>query len=888
MRQLPSFLALIFLALLIFLNSGCASPEKNGSTKHQDASKQSHLTESQAKKRFKQIKDVSYKLTFAIDENSADYAGTVVITFKALDIKSPLRIDFYDGTIARFEVNGVQAGHEYNGQYITLPEDVLNPGENKIFIEFKNKLRREGKGISRFEDPEDKNIYIHTQLEPYGANRVFPCFDQPDIKATFESEIQAPRTWTVVTSTREEKITEHEKYRIWKFPESAKFSTYIWSLHAGPFKIWEKKFRIPLRLMVRQSLAKYVDTEEWFEPTQKGFDFFESYFNYPYPYKKYDQLIIPELSSGAMENVAAVTFNERFVSRGERSLRDKRRLADVILHEMAHMWFGNLVTMKWWNDLWLNESFATYMASLAMVSNTKHKEAWRDFYGNKNGAYWADNMVTTHPIEAEVPDTIHAMANFDAITYGKGAAVLKQISFFLTPEKFQKGAQYYFRKHAEQNTRREDFMEALGTASDRNLKNWQKVWLQTAGVNKIEARFSCDNNKISKFELLQSANPDHPYLRPHRTILALMYNQDGLVSALKTEEVEISDERTEVKKLVGETCPLIAYPNFNDHAYMLVQLDPISLKNFKTNPNLIRPAFLRQMLWKSMWESVVEARMSVKDFASVLAENGLKIEKDDYILRDLLRTVYGYGQTSSSILFYLSRGPESDFKKIAQEIESLIWNRLQASPPGTEEQKIFLDAFVRSARTNYSYQRLLDLLKKKVALKDLPLDQDRRWEIIYTLAEANHPEAKYLIESEEKKDKSFFGAQGALASKVALPSWDEKKKWLDEFKKEKISLSTHQLWAAASSLFPWSQENFRERYAPNFFEDLTLINQTQESHIASLFTQLVPIDCGKSTDRIGPYLEKHSDKLQPQVIRNLKNYRQEYQRCQNVLRHLSL
>lgn len=838
-----------------------------------------HISRDEAEKRLQQVKDVTYKLHFNLNADSESYTGVVEIGFTALSKNQPLRVDFYDGEIKKLQVNGSDQSYQYNRHYINVPMKSFKEGRNQLVIEFANTFRREGHGISRFQDPEDKNIYIHTQLEPYHANRVFPSFDQPDLKATYEMEVVAPSTWTVVTATREEKIENQDKFRLWKFPPSQKMSTYVWSLHAGPFKIWEKRFRIPLRLMARQSLAKYIKTEEWFDPTVKGFDFYEKYFRYPYPYKKYDQLIMPEFSSGAMENVAAVTFNERFISRGVKSIRDKRRLANVILHEMSHMWFGDLVTMKWWNDLWLNESFATYMADLALASNTQYKESWRDFYGEKNGAYWEDDLVTTHPIEAEVPNTLQAMANFDGITYGKGAAVLKQLSFFLTPEKFQKGLQLYFKKYAGQNTRREDFMNALSEGAGRDLKDWQESWLKTAGVNRVEVKINCANNKIQSLVLFQSASKDQPYLRSHRMLVALV-NKDGEV--FKTQPVEISGENTEVNQLVGEKCPAIIYPNYDDHAYLRVDLDKTSLQNFISSPLTVKDALLRQMLWKSIWDLTREAQFDLKDDIKIVLTKGLSQEKDDFILRDLLRVVYGWGESSASVLFYLNRGDKALFEKTARDIEEVLWTRLLKAPAGSEEQKVFLIGFINSARTNFSHEKLLSLLNGNQKLPSLPIDQDKRWDIIQALIHSNYADGEKLAAAEGKKDKSAFGEDEALASKVATSNWEEKKKWIGEFKKEKVTMSTHQLWAVTDNMFPWTQENLREKYAKEYFDDLTYINRSKDSQIAETFVYLAPIDCGSGKDRIGPYLQSHSD-LNPKLLKVLKIMRQENQRCQKIV-----
>lgn len=866
--------------LLVLTNLNCASQKKIESTDKPEGP-QANLTLAQAELRFSQVKDVSYKMHFDMNATEESYGGQVEISLTALKTDSPFRIDYSNGQVKELSLNSRTQKYTYNGKFIELPAGALTPGANKITIQFVSPLTKEARGISRFVDPEDKNVYLHTQLEPYEANRVFPCLDQPDLKATYEMTVRAPKSWTVVTSVRESNTKSDGDFRLWTFPRSERFSTYIWSLHAGPFKIWEKNFRIPLRLMARQSLAKYVNTEEWFPVTQQGFDFFEKYFAYDYPYKKYDQLIIPEFGSGAMENVAAVTFSERFISRGQKSIEHKRDLADVILHEMAHMWFGDLVTMKWWNDLWLNESFATYMSHVAMVGNTRYKEGWRDFYGTKTWAYWEDDLVTTHPIEAVVPDTMQAMANFDGITYGKGASVLKQLAFYLTPEKFQKGTQIYFKKYAGTNTRLDDFMGALSEASGKDLTSWKEIWLRTAGVNTIEPQIQCNQGKVTGLELLQTASADHPYLRNQKSLVAFLYLKNGSLSVGKTLPVEINGETTQVPEANGTACPLVVYPNFEDHGYMLALLDSTSLENFKKHGLTVHDPFLRQMLWKAVSDLTRTAKMPLQDYVQLL-QQGLQSEKDDFILRDLLWSLHGYGRNISSVLFYLSRGTTAEYMKQTRQFEEILWDRLTKAAPGSEQQKVMFNGMVNSARTSFGYDRLLSVLEGKTKLKGFVFDQDYRWAVIRVLATANHPKASEFIAAEEGKDKSFFGVQGAIASKVSLPRWEEKQKWIDDFKVKDSDKGIGQFRAALRNVFPFGQDNFREKYSQQFFQDLALINKTKEGHIASMFVALAPIDCGVGTDRIGPFLSEQTD-LQPPVAKNLKIFRQENQRCQKII-----
>ena len=876
--------AAIFFLSFLLLN--CASNSGNIEKKVDPEVTQSNLTQAQAESRFLQIKDVSYFLEISLSATEKNYSGKSTLHFKVNHLDHPVRIDFYQGKIISVTANGKDIPTNYNGKYLLIPTDTLTLGDNQVAIEFSTNYNLEGRGLSKFQDPEDKSVYIHTQLEPFNANYVFPCFDQPDLKATYEMNVKAPQAWIVVSSNKESSIKEDGDFRVWHFPRSEKFSTYVWSLHAGPFKVWEKNFRIPLRLMARQSLAKYVKTEEWFQVTQQGLDFYEKYFATSYPFKKYDQLIVPEFTSGAMENVAAVTFNEGYVSRGDKSLREKRALANVILHEMAHMWFGDLVTMKWWNDLWLNESFATYMADLAMTSNTVFKDAWRDFYSGKTGAYWEDEMVTTHPVATDVADTLHAMANFDNITYGKGAAVLKQTSFYLTSEKFQKGVQLYFTKYAGTNTTLDDFMGALSEGSGKNLTEWKKIWLRTAGVNKLESQLTCAQGLIQSLTLTQTPPAENPYLRTQRLQVVLLNSKQEELKTGKVFPIEISKAVTDVTEAKGQPCPSLVYPNFEDHGYLSAILDPVSLKNFSENPQGLKDAFLRQMVWRSLWDLTREAKLPVLDYIKVAIKKGIAVETDDYILKDLYRSVAGRDSLGASALFYLSRSDQKLFEAQAKGLEELTWQRLNKASAGSEQQKTFFEGFLMASRTDFSQEKLFQLVQGKIKLSGFSIDQDKRWAMINILARSHHPQAKLLISKEAKKDVSFFGQAGMIGSTTALPFWLEKKKWIEEFKSEKPQHSMALIKSALYNIFPFNQEKLREDYSNEFFKDLIFVNKTKDASVAASFVGLAPIDCGYGkSDRIGPFLQEQKD-LQPTILKRLKIQKQENERCQKIIQPL--
>ena len=417
------------------------------------------LTKEHAQARSARISEVTYALEFELDGEAPEYAGQVTITFKLGDVQEDLSVDFFGGAVSSVQINDrmlatshaeqgagdVDASDRliapYNGFYLSLPAQALHTGMNVVDIGFTHPYSSDSSGMYRFRDPVDDRDYLYTDFEPYDQNRLFPSFDQPDLKARYSTQVSVPANWQVISIVAESSIVEQGGRKLWTFPPSAPISTYIYALHAGEYQRWESSAGdIPLRLFARASLAEYVYPDDWFIPTIQGFDFFQRYFDIPYPFGKYDQVIVPHFNAGAMENVGAVTFSERYLRRGTVTRADRRSLASVILHEMAHMWFGNLVTMDWWNGLWLNESFATFMATLAMMEATEYTEARQVAYRRTIGAYRADERDTTHPIEMPIADTDTAFANFDAITYSKGSATLFQLNHLVGPEAFGAGS----------------------------------------------------------------------------------------------------------------------------------------------------------------------------------------------------------------------------------------------------------------------------------------------------------------------------------------------------------------------------------------------------------------------------------------------------------------
>ena len=823
------------------------------------------------------VSSVSYHLELSIDDKKDLYSGISTVHFE-LKKATSLTLDFCHGKVKELQINGQKIKNlKYNDLFINLDVKYLKKGKNEVQVTYTHPYSKNGVGLYRFVDPQDKNVYTYTHFEPYDANQLFPCFDQPDLKAHYTLTVEVPKAWVVVSSTREKKVQNlSNKRKLWQFPETALFSTYLFSLHAGPYQVWSAKAgKIPLRLMARKSLAKYTPIKEWFLITQQGLDFFGKYFNYPYPFIKYDQLLVPDFNMGAMENVAAVTFSEHLITRGKMTFKERERLAEVILHEMAHMWFGNLVTMQWWNDLWLNESFATYISYVCMVHATEFKSSWESFYTDiKQWAYWEDQLVTTHPIVADVPDTQQAFANFDGITYGKGASVLKQLHYYVGVNNFRDGLRHYFKKYAFSNTKMVDFINAQAHASKLNLKPWTKAWLNTQSLNTVSASVTYDDNKMRNFELQQSYDPKYPYLRPHKTEVGLYDIAQDQIILRKSVPLTYHGSKTTVAELTGEVKPALIYPNHGDYDFVKIKLDPKTLNTVQSHLSSIEDSFVRAMFWQSLWDMVRDVQMQPGQYLDILMEN-LKNEKEINIATTVARKI-------RQALYYLpqEKSLKDEYKK---ELESYLWNLLQTAEPKTDFQKLWFDNYVKIAHSEGALHVLNEILAGTKKIPELEIDQDRRWSIIIQLHRYNWGACFTLKQKELKKDPSEKGQQMAISAEAILPSQAMKKKWFEKIVHPNGGLSLMRLKCAMTYLFPAEQQNLQESFVQPYFRSIPTLVKKADNEFLSAYTNTLTPSFGTETSvkRLNDFISKNK-KLPPIVKKHLLIAHQEDERTLKI------
>jgi len=834
------------------------------------------LEEDYMRFRKSQIANPVYHLDIDINAGSSTFDGMATLTFElAAGNAAPVTVDFDSGSILELSVNGSPADYQYEQWFITIPAQAFQDGSNVVSIRYQRPFATDGAGLHKFTDPEDGAEYFYTNFEPYDANRLFPHFDQPNLKAPLTLEVTVPADWQVITNTMEIELTAVEGRNHWVFPATPPLSSYVYALHTGPYAGWVGNAGgIPLRLFARKSLAPYVAPEEWFAPTQQSFAFFQDWFEMAYPFGKYDQVIVPDFNAGAMENVAAVTFNERYVSRGVKSTAQLRGLASVIAHEMAHMWFGDLVTMDWWNGLWLNESFATYMANLELERASPFQNVWDSFYtGNKLWAYDTDQLITTHPIELDVATTADAFTNFDGITYGKGGSVLKQLPYFIGEENFRVGVRNYLMKYAYMNTTLDDFVNELAIASGMDLSWWKQEWLYRSGVNTLEADFTCEAGNLTSLRLLQhvpSETTADKDLRSQRTQVGLYrYNDEGmqLTSALP---VTYGGAVTWVPAAIGQPCPDLVLPNEGDWAYMKIKLDNRSFATLTQRINDFANPTTRLMLWQSLWDSVQDGSLSLlqyMDFA--LANSGA--EQDDNVLRHVTGTL-------ASAFNYFSRFGGQDAAKA--RMEDFLFGQLLEAQPGSELQKVWYDSFTGRAHTPAALAYLQALLEGSETLEGLLIDQDKRWGLVVALNRYQHDGHVALASAELARDPSDQGSNMALVAEAVRPEQGVKAKWFDTIVNAPDSYKLATLRSVMAWLFPAEQSNLLAPYREPILAAIPQLDALATQEYLSEFTgSFSGASC--TPESVARLAQANADfaGMQPLVVKSYLIHHQNDQRC---------
>lgn len=837
------FFFLVFFASIVALTIGI-SPAKGAESNvaQVDVRMESpFLLQTDAKKRAARISNIAYDFTLSLT-GKEEFSGISKISFDLSDIDSPMTIDLDNANITELIVNGNSAKIQYNKWFISLAPESLIKGRNTVSVIYTRAHSTDGNGLHRMLDPVDGQVYTYSNFEPDTAHHVFALFDQPDLKASFQIKAIVPTSWQVVSTMRETSIDDLGEARAWNFPITKLLSTYVFSLHAGPYKVWEDTSgKYPLRLFARQSVAALIEPSDWFGYTTKGLIFFEDYFGIPYQFEKYDQLLVPDLNAGAMENVAAVTFNERdFLHKSRMTDAQHEQLAGVIMHEMAHQWFGNMVTMEWWNGLWLNESFASFLGTTATAEAAKFPRVWQSFFSeNKQSAYTLDQQSTTHAIDAEIASTANANNNFDAITYDKGASTLKQLRHLLGEDVFRQGVQNYLSKHAYKNATLADFINSLSHAANRDLQQWTQQWLYSAGLNTITAKFSCDKGQIKTFSLHQSpSNLAFPDLREQRVQIALFRLDKARLELNKMAAVTYRGEITSLNEFIGAPCPDLIYPNYQDWGYVKVKLDGKSFASAKKHLSDITDPFLRAMLWQNFWDGVTDGYFPLNELFNIVFQHAPG-ERDYTLLGQILNQAI----TAHDALTLMA--PNSIYTvQTGLELEQMAWTGNQANKGDKNLLLRWFGMYVTTARSKVAQENLRLIFNGKISFDLMPIDQDMRWKIITQLNRLNSPGSLDLLELEKTLDKSDRGLASAIGATVVRPDKSIKMQWLDTIFDLKTNLPLAAIQVAMENIYPNEQLTLSEASANERLTKLPFLDKNAGTvYMNHYLANMLPASC---------------------------------------------
>ncbi|MEW2414947.1 aminopeptidase N [Streptomyces sp. NPDC046866] len=744
-----------------------------------------NLTREEARQRAQLLTVDSYEIDLDLSgaQEGGTYPSVTTVRFRSAEAGAETFIDLVAPAVHEVVLNGtpLDVGAVFRDSRIALAG--LQAGDNELKVVADCAYTNTGEGLHRFVDPVDQQAYLYTQFEVPDARRVFASFEQPDLKATFRFTVTAPEGWTVISNSPRELPEGADpaevKDNVWRFAPTPRISTYVTALIVGPYHSVHSTYEgkdgqvVPLGIYCRPSLAEFLDADAVFDVTRQGFDWFQEKFDYDYPFAKYDQLFVPEFNAGAMENAGAVTIRDQYVFRSKVTDAAYEGRAETILHELAHMWFGDLVTMEWWNDLWLNESFATYtsIACQAYAEGTKWPHAWTTFANSmKTWAYRQDQLPSTHPIMADIRDLDDVLVNFDGITYAKGASVLKQLVAYVGMDAFFKGVQAYFKAHAFGNTRLSDLLGALEETSGRDLTAWSKAWLETAGINVLRPRIETGaDGTITAFAVAQEAPAlpagaqGEPTLRPHRIAIGLYDLDGGRLVRTDRIELDIDGELTEVPELVGRTRPAVVLLNDDDLSYAKVRLDETSLANVTAHLGDFTESLPRALCWASAWDMTRDGELATRDYLSLVL-SGIGKESDIGVVQSLHRQV--------KLALDLYADPAWREQGLAAWTEATL-EHLRGAEPGSDHQLAWARAFAATARTEAQLTYLAALLDGSAEIEGLVVDTELRWAFLERLAATGRAD-EAAIAAELERDRTAAGERHAATARAARPTAEAK------------------------------------------------------------------------------------------------------------------
>ncbi|MCH4853696.1 aminopeptidase N [Bifidobacterium pseudolongum] len=823
---------------------------------------------------------VQYPIHYSVDldltQGDTTFVSTSTIQFGAKAGESTF-LDLIADEVTSVTLNGesVEPGEVFANDRIALN----NLRErNEVVVTAVCRYSTTGEGLHRSVDPSDGNVYLYSQFEVPDARRVYAVFDQPDLKAVFRFSVLAPCSWIVTSNMPVERTEDTDQMTLdgtlgtkpaehakrWTFAPTPTMSSYLTAICAGPYAEWHTTYQnedgrtIPMAQYCRQALKDDFakDVDYLFDITKKGFAFYAKTWGVPYPYAKYDQIYVPEYNAGAMENIGMVTIRDSYVFSSKVTDALAERRVVTVLHELAHMWFGDYVTMKWWNDLWLNESFAEFTSTLATAEATEWHDAWATFCsGEKSWALNQDQLSTTHPIVAPINDLNDTYVNFDGITYAKGASVLKQLVAYVGRDKFFEGINHYLYRHAYSNATLNDLLTELEGTSGRDLKTWSAQWLEQAGINTIATDLhTAQDGTISELTLHQFAPTDHPVLREHRLAVGF-YNEDeesGKVVRTDRIELDVDGEATTVTEAAGKPRPQFLLTNDDDLTYTKLRFDDESLAFATANLYRFDDALARAVIWLALWDMTRDGELAASDFIGTTLKL-LSTETESTTFR------YALACLSTTVWHYTDRTKRA---AIAQHTAQALLDLAKQAPAGSDMQFQLISAYLTYGVEGDSAfaDTVRGLLSGSLVLEGLELDNNFRWSLVRALSSINAIDEADIQQELERKDTTE-NREFALAARAARATAEAKAWAWNEAIHDEV-LTNAQLESVAGGFASTPSQELAEPYVKEYFDSAEWIWNHKTFHMAeALLEGLYPRYADPSTlvELGDKWLASHAD-----------------------------
>lgn len=786
-----------------------------------------NLTREEATARAAVISVEHYDVTLDLTQGDTNFRSHTTVTFTATEGATTFA-DLVSNNIRSITLNGQELDPSIHRDHrIELPALAAH---NTLVVDADCQYMHTGEGLHRFVDPADGKAYCYSQFEVPDARRVYTTFEQPDLKATFTFTVTVPAGWKVFSNSLTPSPEENGETWTYRFAETERMSTYITAIVAGPYEgvtdslVSADGRKIPLGVWCRSSLLEHLDHERILDITRAGFTFFEREYGIAYPFSTYDQIFVPEYNAGAMENAGCVTFRDQYIFRTRPTTADLEARANTILHELAHMWFGDLVTMQWWNDLWLNESFAEFMSHLALAEATEYTDGWTGFMLRKDWGMNQDQMPTTHPITAEIRDLADVEVNFDGITYAKGASVLRQLVTYVGREAFFKGLHEYLTKHSYANATLADLLGELEKASGRDLTAWSRVWLEEAGITLLRPEVSVDESgAITELAVLQESFSQGSSLRPHRLVVAgYSLNEAGSVERVFSEELDVDGERTVVLSAAGLARPDLVLINDEDLAYAKVRLDEESLAFAIRNIAEFEDSLTRGVILASAWDMTRDGEMSARDYLSLVLA-ALPVERNSTMLRLHLRHI------DEAVRAFVAPA----HRAAAQvQVGTTLLLLARTAAAGSDQQQLLVRAAASNAATAEHFEAVKALFDGSQTFLGLDMDVDLRWSLLFALVRGGFA-GEAEIAALETEDDTMTGHQNAAAARAAVESAEVKQSTWEAVLRD-LSIPNDTRWAMVSGF--WAQARVTPEayvaFVDDYFASIDRVWSDHTFHIA--------------------------------------------------------